>query len=294
MTRLLGVDVGGTKCLGVALDDAGRVVSEVRVESPAGDDALLDALCDVIAALGPGDSVGVGLPGLVDRRGVLRAAPNLPGVVEFAASERLTERLGRTVIVDNDATCAALAEWRLGAGVGVDDLAVVTLGTGIGGGLVVGGRLEQGADGLAGEVGHMIVQVDGRACGCGRRGCWERYASGSALADHAKVLTGRTATGEQVVAAARDQQPWALEVVEVFASWVAIGLANLANVTDPARFVIGGGLADTGDVLLGPLRSAYRQALYASSHRQVADIVMAELGPRAGAIGAALLGSQRR
>jgi glucokinase len=177
----------------------------------------------------------------------------------------------------------------LGAGASVDDLVVVTLGTGIGAGLVVGGRLQRGANGLAGEVGHLTVQVDGRSCGCGRRGCWERYASGSALADHARVLSGRSVTGEQVMAAAREQQSWALEVVDVFATWVAMGLANLANVTDPARFVIGGGLASEGDVLLAPLVAAYRQSLYASSHRPVADIVMATLGPRAGAIGAALL-----
>ena len=292
MTRLIGVDVGGTKCLGVALDDSGRVLSELRVPSPSDADALVDTIAGLITALGPGDSVGVGLPGLVDRRGVLRAAPNLPGVVELAAAERLAERLGYPVSVDNDATCAALAEWQWGAGAGVDDLVVVTLGTGIGAGLVAGGRLQRGAHGLAGEVGHMIVQVDGRACGCGRRGCWERYASGSALADHAKVVTGLTVTGEQVVAAAREQQAWALEVIDVFASWVALGLANLANVTDPARFVIGGGLADVGDVLLGSLTGAYRESLYASAHRPVADIAMATLGPRAGAIGAAWLAQQ--
>lgn len=293
MSRRLGIDVGGTKCLGVVLDDAGQVVQQDRLPTPLGAEALTDVIVALVQALGGGDTIGVGLPGLVDRNGVLRAAPNLPGVVEFPAVDLLSQRLGLPVAVDNDATCATMAEWRLGAGRGVDDLVLVTLGTGIGGGLVMGGHLQPGGHGLAGEIGHMLVEVDGRPCGCGQRGCWERYASGSALADHARVMTGRRVTSEQVVQAGRSGEAWANDVIEMFSLWVARGLATLANVLDPRRIVIAGGLASVGDLLLAPVRVAYQQTVYAAAHRPLAEIVMATLGPQAGAIGAALLGAQQ-
>jgi len=291
VTRRLGIDVGGTKCLGVVLDADGRVTRRVRVPAPPDVTGLLDAVAEVVEGLGGGDTLGVGLPGLVDAGGVLRAAPNLAGVAEFPARALLEQRLGMTVAVDNDATCATMAEWSLGAGRGVDDLVLVTLGTGIGGGLVAGGRIRRGAHGMAGEIGHMVVEREGRPCRCGHRGCWERYASGSALGDHARSLTGTHVPGEEVIAAARRLDPWALEVVEVFADWLALGLANLANVVDPARFVIGGGLADTGDVVLAGVREAYARTLYSAEHRPLAEILMASLGPEAGAVGAALLGA---
>jgi glucokinase len=287
--RRLGVDVGGTKCLGVAVDDHGTVVDEVRFPTPYGASALVDTIAEIVERLGGGDHVGVGLPGLVTPTGVLRAAPNLPDVVEAPLGELLSRRLGVPVHLDNDATCATLAEWRTGSGRGVHDLMVVTLGTGIGGGLVQGGRLQRGAHGFAGEIGHMVIDPGGRHCGCGGRGCWERYASGSALADHASMLTGSSVTGEDVVRAARQSQPWAREVIEVFAGWVALGLANLANAVDPARFVLGGGLAESGDVLLEPIRASFPQRLYAAQHRPVVDIVIGEHASYAGAIGAALL-----
>ena len=133
-------------------------------------------------------SVGVGLPGSITVDGVLTSSPHLPGVVQFDAASRSEERLGRTVKVTNDASCAALAESRVGAGRGVDDLIMITLGTGIGGGVIAGGRLLLGAHGYLGEFGHMMIDPDGPVCPCGKRGCWERYASGSAIALEAKRL----------------------------------------------------------------------------------------------------------
>lgn len=289
MTQRIGIDVGGTKCLGVALGPTGAVLAEVKVPTPQGADDLVDTIVAVVHELGGGVSVGVGLPGLVARDGTLRAAPNLPGLFEIPFGRLLRGRLEAPIFLDNDATCATVAEWRVGAGRGVDDLVVVTLGTGIGGGLVSAGRLQRGGHGFAGEIGHMTIVSDGRPCGCGRRGCWERYASGSALGDHARVLTGESLSGEAVVQAARTEQEWALDVIEVFASWVAVGLANLANVVDPTRFVIGGGLADAADVLLDPIRRAFVRHVYAAPHRVIADIVVGETGSSAGAIGAALL-----
>lgn len=290
------MDVGGTKCAGVRLGSGGSVVDHRERPTPQGAEAVFDTIVAVIEDLGLTDSdeIGVGLPGLVDLGGRLRHAPNLPGVVDVDAAAELAARLGRVVAVDNDATCAAIAEWRRGAGRGHEDLVVVTLGTGIGGGIVTGGRLLRGAHGTAGEIGHLVVEVEGRRCGCGRRGCWERYASGTALADHARVATGTAMSGPEVMAAARRGEDWALEVLGVFTDWVGRGLAALVNVVDPACFVIGGGLVEAGDLLLEGITRALGTHLYASEHRELPEVRLAELGPRAGAIGAALLAHERR
>ncbi|MDQ4090688.1 MAG: ROK family protein, partial [Actinomycetota bacterium] len=178
--RTVGVDVGGTKCLAVALE-SGRIVGECRVPTPDGEEAVLDAIADAattVAGEAKVRGVGIGVPGLVDRSGVLRFAPNLPGVNDFAIRADLEARLGLPVKADNDATCAAWGERQLGAAQGYDDVVLVTLGTGIGGGIVAGGRLLRGSNGFAGEIGHMVIEQNGLPCPCGQRGCWERYASG--------------------------------------------------------------------------------------------------------------------
>jgi glucokinase len=188
------------------------------------------------------------------------------------------------VAIDNDATCATVAEWRIGAGAGVDDLMVVALGTGIGGGLVLGGALQRGVNGFAGEIGHMVVDPDGPDCPCGRRGCWERYASGSGLS-----YLGGGRRGEDIVAAAVAGDAESDRVLDEFAHWVALGLVNLANIADPARFVIAGGLAADPEVFLPRIRLAFHELIYAPAHRPSPDIVVARLGSDAGAIGAAML-----
>ena len=284
MTRAAGIDVGGTKFLGVVLDDDGVVVIERRRATPRGGDTIIRELAEFAAELGPYDTLGIGVPGLVTRVGTLRAAPNLVGVNELMVGPRLQELLGHPVLVDNDATCAAVAEWRHGAARGFDDVLLVTLGTGIGGGLVMGGQLQRGANGFAGEIGHMVVQLDGEPCVCGRRGCWERYASGAAL----KRLSGGS-KGEEVVAAARQGDVDSVAVIDTFAHWVAIGLANLTNLLDPACIVLGGGLAASSDVFLGPISREFVSLLYSPEHRPHPRLTFAELGERAGAIGAALL-----
>lgn len=306
-SRRVGIDVGGTKAQGVALDLDGEVVATAHRLTPRGDgslDALIDVLAELSAELDHGPSVGIGVPGLVTRTGVLRAAPNLDGVADFDIGHRLSERLGVAVAVDNDATCATLAEWQLGAGVGVDDLVLVTLGTGIGGGMVADGVLHRGANGFAGEFGHMVIDPDGPRCPCGRRGCWERYASGSGLAVLARdAATGhrlhdvvrhaggdpQAVRGEHVQLAARDGDPEALAVIDDFARWVALGLSNLTNAFDPAMFVLGGGLAAAGDLYLGPITRWFGQLLYQPQLRPVPAIAFARWGPLAGAVGAALL-----
>lgn len=280
-----GIDVGGTKCLGVALDSRGEIVDEHRVATPSVADRLLDVLTELAERFAPIASLGVGVPGLVDRAGVLHAAPNLGAAAGLAVGPMLGERLGMAVRVDNDATCAAVAEWRAGAGRGHDDVVMVTLGTGIGGGVIAGGELQRGTNGFAGEIGHMVVDPAGPPCPCGRRGCWERYASGSGLG----WLAGAR-RGEEVVDEARMGSAEALAVIERYAWWIALGLANLTNMLDPAAIVIGGGLVSAADVLDEPLRRAFAELLYAPSRRPHPELHFAELGEHAGAIGAAYLG----
>ena len=306
----IGLDLGGTKCLGVCLDEDGAISEEHRLPTPddGGGDAILDVLTSVAQELrgrcGEVEGVGIGVPGLVDGRGVLRFAPNLPGVVELDVRSALHDRLGLPVFVENDASCAAWGERGLGAGRGLDHMVLVTLGTGIGGGLVLDGRLYRGANGFAGEIGHMIVDRHGPPCPCGQRGCWERFASGSGLGRIAReaALAGRVprvvalaggdaedVRGEHVTAAALEGDDDALAVMDEFAWYVALGLANLANAFDPQAFVLGGGLVEAGDVLLEPVRRAFATLVEAADHRPAVDILPATLGEHAGAIGAALL-----
>ena len=306
--RRLGVDVGGTKCLGVVLDDAGSIVAETRERTPYDRDALIDVLTSIVdeltASTGDVASVGVGAPGLISLAGVLQSSPNVPDVTQLDIAGSLTARLGPRVTVGNDATCAALAEWQHGAGRGIDDLVMVTLGTGIGGGIVAAGQLVVGHNGFAGEFGHMVVDPDGPPCPCGRRGCWERYASGSGLAQLARTAAvgGRLrrvvsvaggdvghVRGEHVQQAAEEGDPGALAVIDEFARWVALGLVNLTNAFDPRAFVLGGGLAEGAHLYLEPIRHWFTELLYAPDLRPHPALSFAELGEHAGAIGAALL-----
>jgi glucokinase len=308
-SRHLGVDVGGTKCLGVIITDRGEVAATDRRPTPRGDRQLLDTVAELAAELGAVagtiDTAGVGLPGSITRGGVLTSSPHLPGVVNFDAATALSGELGMRVAVTNDASCAALAEWRLGAGRGVDDMIMITLGTGIGGGVIADGRLLLGANGYVGEFGHMMIDPNGPQCPCGQRGCWERYASGSAVALEAKraASEGRlqrlvddagsadAITSEQVVTAAAAGDADAIAVLDHFAHWMAAGLANLTNAFDPARFVLGGGLSAAAPVFEPMLRRHCAALVYASNLRALPDIRFAALGERAGAIGAALYGA---
>lgn len=310
-----GIDVGGSKILGVLVDPSvpSRTPVKLRLTPPPPED-LVDTLTSLVRSLeedaGPATglaAVGVGIAGLVDRDGRLLSSPNLPGVTDLPLEDLLGDATGLPVTVENDATAAAWAEHRLGAASGEDEVVVVTLGTGIGVGIVSGGRLLRGRHGFAGEAGHMVLDPAGPPCPCGRRGCWERYASGSGLAR----LAGKAASdgrldgvlervggssgavrGEHLADAARSGDAEAIAVIEEFAAWVALGLANLANVLDPEMFVVGGGVASAADVFLEPVREAFAGMLYASGSRPVAEIAVAALGDEAGAVGAALLAAE--
>jgi glucokinase len=303
----VGIDVGGTKALGVALGPDGVVVAQDIRPTPRGPNSLaplIDTLVELATVLGADGSLGVGVPGLVTRDGVLRAAPNLDGVADFEVGRLMSERLGFAVAVDNDATCATVAEWQLGAASGTDNMMLVTLGTGIGGGLVANGAVLRGMNGFAGEFGHMVIHPDGPRCPCGRRGCWERYASGSGLAMLAReAATGhrlravvehaggdpQAVRGEHVMVAALEGDAEALAVIDDFGRWVALGLSNLTNLFDPEMFVLGGGLAAGADLYLEPIARWYEQLLYQPHLRPLPRIEFAKWGPLAGAVGAALL-----
>jgi len=303
----IGIDVGGTKCLGVILE-GDHVVTEVRRPTPASPVAIIDTLEEIVHELGDLPTVGVGVPGLVTRQGVIRASPNLTAVADFDVAGMLATRLGHSVVVDNDATCAAVAEWRAGAARGHRDAVVVTLGTGIGGGLIVDDRVVRGTNGFAGEVGHMVIDPNGPVCPCGRRGCWERFASGSALGAMARAVVragglsaittlvddGSDVRGEQVCELAARGDVEALDVVNEFAYWVALGLVSLTNMTDPSCIVIGGGLAASGDVFMDPVRHHFARLLYSPNLRPHPRLEIARFGELAGAVGAASLATLSR
>jgi glucokinase len=305
--RSVGLDVGGTKVHGVVIDPGSpsTVLAEERVATPDGGEGLVEVLLDLAKGLAPDAvAIGVGVPGLIDRDGTLHMGPHLRRMQDVPIARLLAARSGLPATVDNDANCHAVAEHAAGAAVGVDDALVVTLGTGIGAGIIAGGRLLHGAHGFAGEPGHMVVDPNGPPCPCGKRGCWERFASGSGLGrlardaasggrlDAAVALAGgdpEAVRGEHVTAAARAGDEESQAVLDELARWIALGLANLANVLDPAVIVIGGGLVEAADLLLPEVRRRFADLVMAGDRRPPVPILPAELGERAGAIGAALV-----
>ena len=315
-----GVDIGGTKVLGIALGPRGATMAETRVPTPTGKreiaaDQVADVVEQVVATLDAqvgdtsGDApVGVGAPGMVDRDGSLRFAPNLSHAHGVDWSGLLGSRLpGRRVLVENDANLAVLAEHRLGAARGYHHVVMVTLGTGIGGGIVADDRVQVGGTGFAGEIGHMVVDPAGPACPCGRRGCWERYASGAGLGVLAReaALAGRlgevvilaggdpeSVKGEDVSAAAAAGDPAARRVIEEVGQWIGFGLANLAAVLDPECFVLGGGVVLAGDLLVDAARAAFGSLVEGGERRRAAVVVPAHFAERSGAVGAALAAHQ--
>jgi glucokinase len=304
----IGVDVGGTKIAAGVVDERGVVLAEQRVESPARDaHAIEDAIATLVARLRAEHevaAVGVGAAGYVDRtRSVVLFAPNLAWR-DVALRADLEARIGLPVVVENDANAAAWGEFAFGAGEDIDDLLLLTVGTGVGGGIVLDGHLHRGAFGVAAEVGHLRIVPDGRLCGCGNHGCFEQYASGTALVRGARDeaiggsllardLLDRAGgdpariTGPLITAAARDGDPFAVAQLATLGRWLGEGLASLADVLDPAVAVIGGGVSAAGDLLLEPIREAFLGQVSGRGHRSLLEVRPALLGNRAGMIGAA-------
>ena len=307
---VVGVDVGGSKVLAAEVGPEGRVVSTaVRVTPGAEVDVAVveDELTEALDAVAAGRSVaavGLAAAGFVEAGGErVMFAPHLPWR-DDPVRARLSERWGVPVSLDNDANCAARAETRFGAGAGASSALMVTLGTGIGGAVVLAGEVHRGRNGMAGEFGHMQVVPDGHPCPCGLRGCWEQYCSGRALLRVARaglgrrptLLTGlcgggpKALTGAMVTRAGADGDPVADDAFEQIGRWLGIGAANLVAAFDPELVILGGGVSAASDHLLGPAREALVRSLVGAAHRVVPPLVRAQLGPEAGAVGAAELG----
>jgi len=298
----VGIDVGGTHLRAGRVDASGVVGPVLRRRSEVDDaDALLGALVAVLEEFGEGPGaglpVGLGIAGLVDREGRLRYGPNV-GVREVPLAALLRDALGpgRVVRVVNDASAAVVGEHRVGAARGHDDVVLLTLGTGVGGGVVVDGRLLEGAHGFAGELGHLIIHEGGRAAPSGVRGTVEAYASGSAItreseeAVAAGVADARALDAPGVLAAATTGERWALDVLERVGVRLGIAIASIVSVLDPSIVVVGGGAGDAAASFLLPVaRDTFARDLMGAAHRPLAPIVAAELGDDAGLIGAGLL-----
>jgi glucokinase len=308
MGLAVGIDVGGTKIAGGVVDERGRILATARRDSPATDtEAIERAIEDVVAELrGSHDvtAVGVGAAGFVDSaRSTVLFAPNLAWRDEPLRAD-LEARIDLPVVIENDANAAAWGEFTFGAGEDAADSLLVTVGTGVGGGIVLDGQLHRGAFGVAAEIGHMRVVPDGRLCGCGNRGCWEQYASGSALVRDtreqsrqgsliARTLVDRAGgdveaiTGPLITEAAREGDEFAREQLASLGRWLGEGIASMAAVLDPAVVVIGGGVSEAGDLLLDPVRAHFRANLTGRHYRPELEVRAALLGNKAGMIGAA-------
>ncbi|MCU1346942.1 MAG: glk [Acidimicrobiia bacterium] len=288
----IGVDIGGTKCLAVALDEHGQVRGQARIPTPRSPAALVAEVLDLVRSLGPMTALGLGVAGLVDRRGVLRLGPNLHGIGQMNVAEPFRETLGVPVAVANDATCGMMAEWRRGAAVGLHDALYVGFGTGVAGAQVCGGVLQLGHHGFAGEFGHMIVDVTGPQCVCGQRGCWERYASGAGLALFGERYLGEPLRGEEVVSRARTGDAAAIRAIDEVARWAAVGLVNLVNAFDPEVVIVAGGLVEIGPLLLEPMRGWFAELTMAGAMGPLPELRPAVFGETSSAVGAALLAGE--
>jgi glucokinase len=303
----IGVDIGGTKVAAGVVDAEGRISERLLAATPSHSPlAVEDTITSVVAQLRSRhtvETVGIGAAGWVDTdQSVVRFSPHLAWRQE-PLKARLEERIDLPLIVDNDANAAAWAEYRYGAGHGASVMVCITLGTGIGGGLVLNGQLFRGSYGMAGEWGHMITVPGGHLCECGNRGCWEQYASGNALVRDAKALVASDSpvvqglveavggtdqiTGPAITEAAVAGEPLARELLADIGRSLGVGIANLAAALDPELVVVGGGVSAAGELLLRPTREAFERTLTGRGFRPQAQIELAHFRNDAGLIGAA-------
>lgn len=312
----IGIDLGGTNIVASVVDDDYNIIgtSKTPTNSPRSADEIFDDIADVCeeAVKTAGltmediDSVGMGTPGTVNQDGVIEFANNL-AFNNVPARTMLAKRINKPeekVFIENDANCAALGEAYAGCGNGAKDFVAATLGTGVGSGVIIGGKIVNGVNYAGGECGHMVIVVDGEQCSCGRKGCWEAYASATALIRQTKKameeypdslmhklakeegkVSGRTAFD-----AMRLGDIAGIKVVDDYIKYVACGLINIVNALQPEIICIGGGICNEGETLMKPLRRFVQSERYSIHSKIQTKIVKAELGNDAGVIGAALLG----
>ncbi|HEY8717882.1 ROK family glucokinase [Pengzhenrongella sp.] len=307
----IGVDIGGTKIAAGVVDEDGNILAQTRRVTEPDDAASIDlAVADVYTELSRDfeiGAIGVAAAGFVNSdRSTVLFAPNIAWR-DYPLQTNVRALLGNDdvrIVVENDANAAGWAEFRFGAGRDVDDMLLLTVGTGLGGAIVVGGNLVRGAWGVAAEVGHMRVVPNGHYCGCGNEGCWEQYTSGSALVRDAQSalitqperavrlleLAGGNAAkleGPHITDAAKEGDPLAIELLAELGRWIGEGSASVAALLDPALIVIGGGVGAAGELLLGPARHAFENSLSARGFRPLAEFQLAAMGNEAGIVGAA-------
>jgi glucokinase len=313
----IGIDVGGTKALALMVSRDGRVIAEMKSQTPhdasfGAGEATAKVLVEQVHELCERQSldpsqipIGLGLPGMMRRDGHLAFAPNLHSASGADLGAQLGDALANSrVYCENDANCATLAEHEWGAARGMSDFVMVTLGTGIGGGIVADGQLVRGRSGFAGEIGHMVVEARGAPCGCGGRGCWERYASGGGLhrLTREAAVEGRlpelvaraggdwrAVRAEDVTMAASEGLTEAVALMREVGWWLALGLANLAAILDTGHFVIGGGLSDASDLVLPAARDYLSELVEGYDMRPTITVTTSLFGARSGAMGATLV-----
>ena len=311
----LGIDLGGTFIKAGVVDEQNQIIGTAKVPTgcpcPAEDiadnikNAALLALGEARLTLNDVSAVGIGTPGAVNLEGVVEFSSNL-GFLDTPLRDLVEERLEKPAFIENDANCAALGEQTAGSGEGVANFIAVTLGTGVGGGIIIGGKLLSGINGAAGEIGHMTIDQNGLPCPCGRTGCFEQYASASALVRQTKEAMEQdrekksllwelaeddpeNVNGFVIFNAARAGDETALAVVDRYTSYLSEGIADLINIFQPDILCVGGGISKEGDFLLDPVREKVAKLRYTKHSKQQTKIVAATLGNDAGIIGAALL-----
>lgn len=294
--RVVGLDLGGTSIKAGALGSDGRILARASAPTPLaqGGERVLDALAELARELGAGalEELGLGTPGLVDRqRGLVSASPNLEPIVGVPLRDGLARRLGlapERVRIENDANAAALGEEKLGAGRARGDSCLVTLGTGVGGGLVLGGELFVGPGGLGGEIGHLVIHPGGEPCGCGNRGCLEQYASATAAERRARAA-GLEPELERLAQLARERAGPERELLEAVGRDLGRGLGLVVTLLDLRTFLVGGGFGAAFDLLVPGVRRGIAETTF-GARKDAIELLPAALGADAGWIGAALLG----
>jgi len=305
---IVGVDLGGTKIDAVLADDCGNIRKRELKETRAGEgpNAVIQRIIDAVKSVSSDNkiaAVGIGAAGIIDvETGLITVSPNLPGWHNIKLKEILERELDVIIFVDNDATVAAIGEHKFGIAVGCDHFICVTLGTGIGGGIITNGQIYRGISGAAGEIGHMTIDINGPLCACGNRGCWESLASGTALEREAKdkIAQGiktsipnyakgnRRVTAKNIYLAAQDGDSLAKGLIEQLGFYVGVGLANLVNIFNPQLIVISGGVSRMGEMLLEPARKTVRERAFELSAK-AARVEVSSLGYDAGPLGAVAL-----
>ena len=306
---IVGVDLGGTKIDTVLSDSRGKIKARELAETRAGEgpDAVIARIVAAIKKVSDGanvSGVGIGAAGVIDlKTGVVTFSPNMPGWHNVPFRDIVQREVGIATFVDNDATVAALGEYKFGAAKGIDHFVCVTVGTGIGGGIVTNGEIYRGISGSAGEIGHMTIDINGPRCGCGNNGCWEALASGTALEREAaaRLRAGANTTiprfvkegskkinARSIYLAAKDGDPLANELIAQLGFYLGVGLANLVNVFNPQLIVLSGGVSRMGDMLLTPARKTLRERAFEISAK-AARVEVSSLGYDAGPLGAVAL-----